>query len=275
MPLRSGRVIAGIAGVPETAAVLGPGHRSAGGRVLHAWNRLAHLLAGGGVIDVQGPVLAAALGQGHGDQAAVWRGHIPVDGGEARGIEQIGVQQGPAAGGIGQIAEHDQGGLLARGIAIEGEDVGASGLQVGIGGSGGGDQPGQVALDRLADPQGVQAVAGALVLGLGPADHQGIAGVFQPAVGLGDGDAVDHLGERARRRIDGDGVGGLGLGRPGDATQSQGGAADRTDHERLPERLISERYPELAPPALAMCVWARPNARSRSFRRLAWAGPRP
>ncbi len=203
MPLGLGRAGVGIAGVPEALAVGGPGHRAAGGWVLHPVDRARDLLARSHVIDVQGPVLAAVLRQRHSHLGAVRRGVVPVDLGVAGRIGDVGVEDVTARGRIGRGVEQDQPGLLLGRVLVHGEDAGRPRLQARGLGRGGLGQPGELGGDRIAAGQRVQIPAGAHVLGGAPGLHLGIGGVFQAPVGIGDLDAlqdVDRVAAREGRR---------------------------------------------------------------------------
>ena len=72
-------LLARIAGVPKSAAVMGPGCVTAFRAQLHAGDGGADLLAAGDVVNLQAAALAVFVGQHDGDQAAVRRRSEPVN----------------------------------------------------------------------------------------------------------------------------------------------------------------------------------------------------
>ncbi len=200
MALALGRLGAGVARVPIALGIGHPGHRAAGGRVLHAVDRRLELLAVRHVIDVQRAVLAAVLGERHRDLGAIRRGRVPVDLGMAARVQDVGVQHVAPRTRVGRRIHDDQPGLLPGGVLIEGEDVVGAGLKAGDLGRGRLDHAADLLGDGLSSWQGVEVGPCADVLGVAPGLHLGIVGVLQRAVGIGDFLALDRLDRVALRK---------------------------------------------------------------------------
>ena len=188
-----------ISGVREPGAVGLPRHAARPG----VGDRLAAITAVGGVEHPQDGVLAAAFARADGDERAIRRGREPVDG------------VGPVGGADGGIEQHDgrrigvdrrapgQQELLDAGRSLEAEEALATDLH------GHHDRPLHQLEEALVPPvpvgAGIERLAGAPVLGGHPLPHLGGITVLQPAVRVGDLDAVEDVddvvapGRRERR----------------------------------------------------------------------------
>ncbi len=197
----------GVARVPEARAVIAPGHAAAAGGVLHARDDRIHRLAAGHVDDVQRTVLAAVLRHRDGHQLARGRGHEPVDGRRALGVQRVRVQHDARTGRVGVRPEQRDHRLLLGRLVVQREQLAACGLQVVIGAGAGGGLLHQPIEHAAARGQLVEVGARALVLRGAPLLHLRIVGLFQPAVGIADGDAAavavgdGHGGGRRRAAV--------------------------------------------------------------------------
>ena len=164
-------------------------------------------LAGVDVEHPQGAALVAAGGDAVGHQPAVGRGVVPVDGGGRVAVAAAAGRRssrGSAVGVAGRGAD-EQDGLVEAAAPLEGEQAVAGDPQRRrpcarrAARSAGRAEP-------AAAGQGVEHGAGAVVLGRGPGPHLVVGSVLQPAVGVGDLDAVQHVDDvvsprRQRRRV--------------------------------------------------------------------------
>ena len=107
-----------IARVPESLAVRRPRDVAAGGRVLHARDRLADLLACCHVEDIEAAVLAATLRQRHRDPFAVRRRLEPVERDATRRIELVGVEHDTGLRRVGVLPHHDDHRLLELRVRV-------------------------------------------------------------------------------------------------------------------------------------------------------------
>jgi hypothetical protein len=193
------RLRAGIAGVPEAFAVLGPGEAAAGGGKLHARDRRFDFLGRRHVEDVERAVFAAVFGQRYRDFGAVIGRHIPVDRDVAGSIQRVGIDQRLLAGRIGAgIQGHDHR-LLQLGIGVGREHDIAARQEVEECRRRRRDQAGQFRLHRFLAGQGVEISVGARVLRDRPILHLLIRPVLQPAIRVGDFDALHHVRRCVRR----------------------------------------------------------------------------
>ena len=237
-----GALGARIARVPEALAVLRPGDGATGGRELDAGDRLVDLLGRSDIVDMKRAVLAAVPRQRHRDFAAVEGRREPVHRGQALGIQDVGIEYRFARRRIGGGVQRHQHGLLEGRVAVDREHFVALRVQMGIGGRGRLDQLGELVRHLTAIGQRIEIGTGARILRLAPRLHLGIVPVLQPAIGVGNGHALDRVDGRsgiARRRRRDRGCDGSG-GQDRDGKQD----ARQVSHENSPEqRRISAPAP--------------------------------
>jgi hypothetical protein len=180
-------VAVGIAGVGEPGAVGLPRHAAGPG----GGDRLAPVGAVAGIEDAEHGVLAAALAGADRDEGAVGRGGEPVDG-VRRVMRAHGrvEQDDRRHGGVGGRPPGEQELLGARG-AFDAEQVGATHLhatddrQL--------HQRDEALVPRPTIGTGIERLTGVLVLAGDPLADLRRVTVFQPAIGVGDLDAVEDV----------------------------------------------------------------------------------
>ena len=215
-----------IARVPESLAIRHPRDVAAGSRVLHARDRLANLLAGCHVEDVEAAVLAASLRQRHRNALTVRRRLEPVERGAARRIELVRVEYDASLRRVGVLPHHDDLRLLELRVRVHRKQLATLGIEA------------QVARRRLLGkglepraqwrPEGqrIEVSTGSLRLCFGPCLHLGVLAILEPAVRIGHPDTMQYVG-RVGRSGDGRGrVARLGWAGQGERRhQGDGGAA--------------------------------------------------
>ncbi len=176
-----------VAGVGEPGAVGLPCHAAGPG----VRDGFAEVAAVGGVEHPQHGVLAAAFARADGDQRSVGRGGEPVDGVRRVGGADGGIEQDDGWDvRVGRRAPGEQE-LLGAGWALEAEEALATHLH------GQHDRPLHQRDEALVPPApvgtGVERLTRVFVLGADPLpDLVGVA-VLQPAVRVGDLDAVEDV----------------------------------------------------------------------------------
>ncbi len=184
------------ADVDELLAPRQPGD----GGVAAAVERAVDGLAGGDVEHVQQRLLVPAAGHLVGQQVPLLGGLPGVERGRARGVQRDDVEQDAAAAVA--LADVQDGVLLARLAAGREGPVAAPG---GHAGGPGVEQGGEAGAQPVAPGQGVEVLADQALLGVRPGLRVGGGGVLEPAVGVGDGVAVQVVDQVQ--------AGGVGVGR--------------------------------------------------------------
>ena len=219
-----------IARVPEAFVVGGPGEAAAAGRILHARDRLEFFLAGCGVEHMQRADLAAVLRQRDGDQLAVMARPVPIHCGMPARIELVRIQHDLFLVRIQVGPQRHQARLLAARVEAQREDPVAGRHETDMARAVGAGQGIELRPDRGAGGQPVQIGPRPAVFRGGPGRDLRIGGILEPAIGIGDGDAMiavaDHCDLGRRRALVG-GDSGTGEGNKG---QEQGGDGDRSHH---------------------------------------------
>ena len=218
-----------IARVPESLAIRRPRDVAAGGRVLHARDRLADLPAGCHVEDVEAAVLAASLRQRHRDAFAVRRRHEPVERRAARRIELVGVEHDTGLRRVGILPHHDDHRLLELRVRVHCKQLATLCIEARVARRGLLHEGLELRAQRRPEWQRIEVSTGSLRLCFRPCLHLGALAILEPAVRIDHPDTVQHVGRVGRS---GDGRGRVArIGRAGQGEcrhQGDCGAAD--DH---------------------------------------------
>ena len=210
-----------IARVPESLAVRRPRDVAAGGRVLHARDRLADLLACCHVEDMEAAVLAATLRQRHRDPFTVRRRLEPVERGATRRIELVGVEHDTGLRRVGVLPHHDDHRLLELGVRVHRKQLATLCIEAHVARRGLLHERLELRAQRRPEWQRIEVGTGSLRLRFRPCLHLGALAVLEPAVRIGHPDTVQHVGRVGRP---GDGRGRVArLGRAGTGRMSPPG----------------------------------------------------
>ena len=185
--------------VEESAAVGVPREAAAGRAAVHARDDVLKLAATGDVEDVHVAALVAADRERDGDARSIRRRLVEIDGGPAARIERRRIDDDPLRPKIVGRSHHDDHRLLARRLLFDREELAAAVLEVA-------PSRARVGADRLhARPQRrherqrVELRVRVGVLRVRPRLDLAVVPAFEPAVRIGDLDAVIGVDDRTHR----------------------------------------------------------------------------
>ncbi len=219
-----------VARVAEALAVGRPGQVAARRAAVDARHDLVDLLRRFHIVNVDVAGLRAAPGQRHGHEFAVGRGDVPVDGGGPLGVDLVRVHEDAGRLGLKGVRVHDEERLLFGRLAAHGENLAAAVIEVAVAGRLGRHDFRELFAQRLGAGQVIEDAPGVGVLRLAPGFHVLVVPVLQPAVIVGDGDAVIGVRDWLLFRW-----GRAGEGGPGQTSrQQQQGETVRFHRRRIP-----------------------------------------
>ena len=176
------------AGVPESSAIVPPGHRTT--HQIHMRNRLIDDLPAVGVIDVQRPILAAMLRQRDRDLLSVWGWNEEVDRGLTGRVDGLRIHYDTLCRRVVKVGQGHQERLLPRRLRLQREEDASAGHEPQVRRRLGLQQLLDTCTQRVSPGDLAEVGTGALLLAFRPG--MGLLGgcVLQPPVVLGDVDAV-------------------------------------------------------------------------------------
>jgi len=190
-----------ITRVVEAGAVGLPGDAAAGSGEIDAGNDVAELFTGGYFKHMSYGIFRAVLGERGRNVLAAERRNEEIHGERSLCAGCVRIEDDAGAGRVIGKAHRDQQRLLQGRLVLLGKQHSGAKLQTGICHRAGGRELTQAVLNGIARGHLIEIFAGSCVLRSAPLLDRGIVPVLEPAIVVGDFDALVFVGDGVPGRV--------------------------------------------------------------------------